>query len=94
MHSLYIIYSEKLDRYYTGETPNFDNRLNQHNSHYFNNNYTKGAKDWTLKLLFQTRNREEALYLEGFIKRMKSKKFIEKVIADSKILNDLLEKRK
>ena len=38
-------------------------------------------------------SKDEALYLEKLIKKMKSKKFIEKVINNTKILDNILEKR-
>jgi len=94
MHYFYIIYSENLDRYYTGESPNPEYRLNQHNTHYFKKNYTNASSDWVLKLKFKTSTKKDALTLERFIKRMKSKKFIEKVISDPSILNEILEKTK
>jgi putative endonuclease len=92
MHYLYIIYSETLDKYYTGESPDPDRRLEQHNSHYFKNNYTKGANDWIIKLKFETTTKEDAIILERFIKKMKSKKFIEKIISKPAILIEILEK--
>jgi len=94
MYYFYIIYSEKLNKYYTGESPDPEQRLEQHNTHYFKNNYTKGANDWVLKLKYSTKSKEEAIVLEKFIKRMKSKKFIEKVISEQSILNDILRKNK
>ncbi|PTX41679.1 putative endonuclease [Christiangramia gaetbulicola] len=93
MHFLYILYSQKLNRYYTGETPDPDIRLNLHNKHHFKNAFTNAADDWSIKLKFQTDSKENAVFLEIFIKRMKSKKFIEKVINDPSILNQVLEKR-
>ncbi|PTX41678.1 putative endonuclease [Christiangramia gaetbulicola] len=93
MHFLYILYSERLDKYYTGETPDADIRLDLHNKHHFKNAFTNAADDWTIKLTFNTDSKENALYLESFIKRMKSKTFIEKVINNPSILNQILEKR-
>ncbi|CAM4305475.1 GIY-YIG nuclease family protein [Gillisia hiemivivida] len=94
MHYLYIIYSEKLNKYYTGESPDPEHRLIQHNSHYFQNNFTKAAEDWIIKLEFKTRTRDEAIFLERFIKKMKSKKFIEKVISEPSVLPEILNKAK
>ena len=94
MHYLYIIYSEKLNKYYTGETPDPEHRLKQHNNHYFKINYTKGANDWVLKVNYSTNSKEEAIVLEKFIKRMKSKKFIEKIISEPSILTEILYKSK
>ena len=79
-HFLYIIYSESANRFYTGETQNPTQRLLQHNSNYFQSSFTKIATDWELKLIYKCENRLDALYLENFIKKMKSKKFIIKLI--------------
>ena len=93
MHYFYIIYSEYVDRFYIGETNNLMLRLEKHNSHLFKKAYTKIAKDWKYVLTFETQTRVEALFLESFIKKMKSRKFIKKVIQDTTILEDLLIKR-
>ncbi len=93
MHFLYIIHSDELNRYYVGESEQPEIRLGQHNSHYFKTNFTKAANDWKLTLTFECDSREASLYLEKFIKRMKSKKFIGKVIANPIILKDILSKK-
>lgn len=90
---MYIIDSNKLNRFYIGESKNPNIRLEQHNSHYFKNNFTKASTDWKLMLTFECKNKYDALYLEQFIKRMKSKKFIEKVIGKPSILEDILTKK-
>ena len=92
MHFLYIIYSKKVNKYYIGETSNPENRLKQHNEHYFKANFTKAASDWEIVLSFQCNTREDDVFLERFIKKMKSRRFIEKVIQNPKILNDILKK--
>jgi len=93
MHYLYIIYSETIRKYYVGETPNVEIRLIQHNTHHFKTNFTKVANDWKISLKCPCQNRAEALFLEKFIKRMKSKVFIEKVIKNSEILSDILKSK-
>ena len=93
MHYLYILFSKTLNRFYVGETPNIDARVTLHNSHYFKKAFTKSASDWEVVLDKRCNSKDEVLYLESFIKRMKSRKFIEKIIKDSKILDDILNKR-
>ena len=92
-HYLYIIYSKKSNKYYVGETYDVNRRIENHNNHRYENSYSKIADDWQLKLCYECANREDALYLESFIKRMKSVKFIEKIIVKSEILSDLISKK-
>ena len=92
MHYLYIIYSHAADRYYIGETINLPKRLQDHNNHKFKKSFTKAADDWKIVLEAELKSKEEAVFLEQFIKRMKSRKFIEKIIYNPAILQDLLRK--
>jgi putative endonuclease len=80
MHFIYIIYSEKLDRFYIGETVDILNRIDQHNSGFFKKSSTSIAKDWKLSKFFTVNNRIEGRKVEGYIKRMKSKIFLKKLI--------------
>ncbi|WP_347050218.1 GIY-YIG nuclease family protein [Flavobacterium olei] len=94
MHYLYILYSKSSQKFYIGETNNLEERILKHNNHSYSNSFTKIADDWEIVLTFSCNNREEALYLESFIKRMKSKTFNNKIISDPSILNEILLKRK
>jgi putative endonuclease len=93
MHYLYILYSKSIDRYYVGESPDIIRRLGQHNSHYFKGSFTKAAEDWEVVLFMECNNKIDAIYLEKFIKRMKSKAFIKKIVKNNKIIVDILSKR-
>jgi len=93
MHFLYIIYSLSTNTYYVGETHNTDARLVKHNEHTYSGGFSKIANDWDVVLNFECRSKDDALFLEKFIKRMKSRKFITKVIKDPSILTDILQNR-
>ena len=93
IHFLYILHSKSKDKYYIGETSDVHFRLNLHNTHSFKNSFTKIAEDWTIALQFECKDKDDALYLEAFIKRMKSKKFIQKIIEDQNILTDIILKK-
>ena len=93
MHYLYILYSKAKDNYYIGETTNVKTRCEMHNKHSFKKAYTKIADDWTVSMKFLCNSRQDALYLERFIKKMKSKKFTKKVIDNPTILSDILSKK-
>ena len=92
MHIVYIIYSEKVKKYYVGETDNIELRLSKHNNHLYQDSFTKIAEDWKVVLSFNCVSREQAIRLEKFIKKMKSKVFIQKVITNPSILEDIISK--
>ena len=93
IHHLYIIYSSSVNKYYVGETHNTVGRLIKHNAHSYGNSFTKIASDWNYVLIMECQSKQDAIYLERFIKRMKSRKFIEKVIKNQKILKDILDNK-
>ncbi|NNT70684.1 GIY-YIG nuclease family protein [Flavobacterium sp. IMCC34852] len=92
MHFLYIIYSSSVNKFYVGETDEMDKRLLKHNKHLYEGSFTKIAEDWKVILLFECISKDQAVRLEKFIKRMKSKVFIEKAIANPEILADIILK--
>ena len=79
MYFLYIIYSTKLDRYYTGHTDKIEARVMQHNTGC--NKSTAKANDWVLAYMERFATREEAKKREIEIKRKKSRKYIEWLIS-------------
>ena len=93
-HSLYILYSTSIDSYYVGESDNAETRLTLHNKHHYKKAFTKAASDWEIVLNFRCDSKENALFLERFIKRMKSKNFILKIINNQAILTDILNRNK
>ncbi|MFN4197461.1 MAG: GIY-YIG nuclease family protein [Flavobacterium sp.] len=50
MHTVYVIYSKTLNKYYIGETENVKETLVQHNTKFFNSAYTGLTNDWELFL--------------------------------------------
>jgi putative endonuclease len=92
MHYLYIIYSPKGDKFYVGETNNLALRLFKHNNHTYEGSFTKMANDWEVVLSYECNSKNQSLSLEKFIKKMKSKIFIQKIIENPKILEDIISK--
>ena len=76
---VYILYSPAKDKYYEGSCEDMDVRLGQHNAG--RNKSTRYGVPWELKKVENYTTRSDALQRESFIKRMKSRKFIELVIA-------------
>jgi len=77
---LYILYSEKTDRYYVGSADDLESRLNHHNAG--STPSTKaGAPHWKLKYSEEYPTRSQARKREYAIKRKKSRKYIEWLIS-------------
>jgi len=75
----YILYSNKLDRYYTGSTDDLEWRLERHNSGW--GRYTKKGIPWKLVYNEEYFTKTEALKREREIKKKKSRKYIEGLIS-------------
>ena len=78
MWKLYIIYSEKTDRYYTGISEDLAWRLERYNQGW--GRYTKHGVPWKVVHTEDYDNKSEALKREREIKNRKSKKYIENLI--------------
>ncbi len=77
MFTVYILYSEKLDKFYTGYTRNFAHRLSFHNNLERNGIWTRTGIPWIEYFKIINLSENQARGIEGHIKRMKSKKYIE-----------------
>jgi putative endonuclease len=79
MFYLYILYSDKFDKYYVGSSLNPWKRLVKHNSSKFNT-FTSKYRPWVLKAVFEAgKTRGEAEKIEKFIKKQKSRNLIVKL---------------
>ena len=79
MHSTYILYSEKLDKYYIGHTSaSLDDRLLKHLGEH--SGFTSRAKDWKIVFSRSFDTKEEAYAFEREIKKWKSRRAIENLI--------------
>ena len=79
---IYIIYSTSIDRYYIGYSSDPWRRLEQHNTN-TSDNYTGQTKDWQLKAVFRVFSSEgDAIKIERFLKKQKSRNLIERMCAD------------
>mgnify|MGYP006448552633 FL=1 len=88
MHYIYIIYSKKTDRYYTGHSKNVNNRLVKHNKRH--SAATKAGVPWQLKKKIVFPTKPEAIKAENWIKRMKSRRIIEQIIQDKIDLHEII----
>ena len=93
MHYFYIIFSKSKNVFYYGETNDLYNRLKRHNDHAYVGSFTKIANDWSYVLTHKCLSKVDALYLEGFVKRMRNRNFTKRIIDNPDILDDILSKR-
>jgi putative endonuclease len=76
---VYILYSKNIDRYYIGVTYSPELRLSRHLSKL--SRFTKQTDDWQMLKTFEFNSRSEAMRYEKRIKKMKTNKYIEAIIA-------------
>ena len=85
-----MIYSQSSDIYYIGYSSDPKKRLDQHNSNE-GGKFTGKRSNWILKAVFEeSDSRAETMKLEKFIKKQKSRVFIEKLIDPNFILTGQL----
>ncbi len=72
---VYILYSEKLDKFYIGKSQNFQQRLMIHNSDE-NEKWSKLGRPWKVFLIIDCLNFIQAGKIERYIKAQKSRKYI------------------
>ena len=73
--TVYILYSEKLDKYYKGHTSNIIERLKRHNGGY--EKYTKSGVPWKLVWTAEKSTRGEAQVLEYKLKNLSQKRLLD-----------------
>lgn len=81
----YIIYSKSKDRYYIGSCSDIIQRLKRHNDGATPS--TKPGRPWIVVWSISFTTNTEALKQEKYLKRMKSRVFLEKLISDSQSVN-------
>ena len=77
-HFVYILYSQSHDRYYVGSCADINIRLDRHNAGATQS--TKPYRPWVVVYSEIFHDKSEALKRENYIKRMKSRKYIEELI--------------
>jgi putative endonuclease len=75
---VYILYSEKIDRYYTGITDDLPWRLERHNQGW--GRYTKRGIPWKVVYTEEFENKSAALKREHEIKSKKRISYIESLV--------------
>ncbi|MCE1201429.1 MAG: GIY-YIG nuclease family protein [Bacteroidia bacterium] len=88
MHFVYILYSESADKYYVGETEDVVRRFSEHNQSE-RKQFTSPYRPWILKAVFVCEDRFKARKAEDFIKKQKSRRFIQKIIQAERLYGEL-----
>lgn len=77
---IYILHSRSTDKYYVGQSEDPFRRLTEHNFGKLHKSTTSG-KPWEIQAIFEiSGGRGDAIKIESFIKKQKSRKLIEKLI--------------
>jgi putative endonuclease len=71
---VYIIYSENFDKFYIGQTNDFNQRIIRHNAGY--ENATKPYLPWKMVCLIEKPSRSESIILEKKLKNLNRERLI------------------
>ncbi|MCF8236966.1 MAG: GIY-YIG nuclease family protein [Saprospiraceae bacterium] len=91
MFLVYILYSEKYNRYYIGQTEDLDQRMRSHNES-SERTFTSKYRPWKVVMQMGFPDRRHAVRAERYIKRRKSKTYLEELIT-SVACREALRKR-
>ncbi|MEW6467737.1 MAG: GIY-YIG nuclease family protein [Bacteroidota bacterium] len=72
---VYILYSEKLGKYYVGSAADLDMRLHEHNSGW--SRFTRTGIPWKVIKVIEVPDRTAALKLENKIKKRGIKRYLQ-----------------
>ncbi|MCX7548024.1 GIY-YIG nuclease family protein [Xanthomarina sp. F1114] len=79
----YILYSKNIDSYYVGHTgDSLEERLRKHNTNH--KGYTGKTNDWAIVYKELYVSKTEAYARERYIKKQKSRVYIEQLISSAK----------
>ena len=92
MASVYILYSQPLDKFYIGSCLNLSDRLEQHSNKLFKDAFTAKTSDWKLYLSIDDLSYNQSRDIEAHIKRMKSKVYIQNLLLHPEIIIKLKER--
>jgi putative endonuclease len=91
MHYVYILYSEKHDKYYIGQTADLQTRFLFHNE-LAQNSFTSRYRPWVIACAITVDNAGIATRMERYIKKRKSKSYIQKLVVEEKARQKLVNR--
>jgi len=85
---VYVLESLRTGRYYVGSTSDLAKRLGEHNTPESNpSRWTRNRGPWKLVFSKEFSSATEAFRAEKFVKRMKSRAYIEKLVSGERTLD-------
>ena len=85
MYYIYILYSDRSDKYYVGYTKDVQQRLKQHNESE-RTTFTSKHRPWVLAAAFKVGESEsEAIRIERFIKKQKSRGLLQRMVSGEEL---------
>ncbi|WP_228446544.1 GIY-YIG nuclease family protein [Chryseobacterium sp. 3008163] len=91
MYYIYILFSETADKFYAGYTQSPKERLLKHNQQEDFNTFTRKFRPWKMAALFEVSiDKNLAIQIERFIKKQKSRKFIEMLCDENSQFSGIL----
>jgi putative endonuclease len=76
-YSVYILFSQKLNRFYVGTTDDVERRLQEHNEGTYKDAFTSKGIPWVIFLTIDQLNSGQAYQIERKIKSQKSSRYIQ-----------------
>ena len=92
MASVYILFSEKLNRFYTGSCLDLLQRLQSHKDKSFTDSFTSKTEDWELFFTINDLDYRQSRLIELHIKKMKSVIFIKNLKQYPELVAKLIER--
>jgi len=92
MYSVYILYSATLEKFYIGYSGDVSSRLAYHNDVSRNSIWTKRGVPWALFLKIDHLDKSQAMKIEKYIKKMKSKQYISNLKKYPEVIGRLKKK--
>ena len=78
MHYVYVLHSQVTGRFYIGSTKDLGRRLEEHNRGQTTS--TRSGRPWKLVYKEEFESKSRATFRERYLKRQKSRKFLEELI--------------
>ena len=93
MSTVYILYSKKADRFYTGfTTVTLELRYDRHLNHFYKNKFTSRYDDWEVFFVIECASDKQGIHIEKHIKSMKSSSYIKNLKTYPEMMEKLKEK--